>query len=107
MSYGRNYLFGEYAISKYGGPLSVVRVLYVPDINSNRRKPHDPFHHSNNHTMGVYGILEGFLAKILPSLFEVKTFGIMAGQPTPRATFPTAKTKGLIAGLIKGNQWFS
>ena len=33
MSYGRNYLIGEYAISKYGGPLSVVRVLYVPDIN--------------------------------------------------------------------------
>ena len=33
LSYGRNYLFGEYAISKYGGPLSVVRVLYVPDIN--------------------------------------------------------------------------
>ena len=33
MSYGRNYLFGEYAISKYGGPLSVFRVLYVPDIN--------------------------------------------------------------------------
>ena len=26
-------LVGEYAISKYGGPLSVVRVLYVPDIN--------------------------------------------------------------------------
>ena len=33
MSYGRNYLFGEYAISKYGGPLSVFRLLYVPDIN--------------------------------------------------------------------------
>ena len=32
MSYGRNCLFGEYAISKYGGPLSVFRVLHVLDI---------------------------------------------------------------------------
>ena len=28
----------------------------------------------------------------------------MAGQPTPRATYPP-RNKGLIAGLIKGNQW--
>ena len=28
----------------------------------------------------------------------------MAGQPTP-LTYPPARNKGLIAGLIKGNQW--
>ena len=33
MSYGRNYLFGEMPSPNVGGPLSVIRVLDVPDIN--------------------------------------------------------------------------
>jgi len=31
---------------------------------------------------------------------------VMAGQPTP-PNVPPSGNKGLIAGLIKGNQWFS
>ena len=35
VSSGGTCLFGEYAISKKSGPLSVVRVFYVPDIDIN------------------------------------------------------------------------
>ena len=33
------------------------------------------------------------------------TLRIMAGQPTPPGHVPPPRNKGLIADLIKGNQW--
>ena len=40
-------------------------------------------------------------------VFFLKWVLIMAGQPTPPPvdTYPPHRNKGLIAGLIKGNQW--
>ena len=51
---------------------------------------------------------EGLKPKTVTQFAREKNIGkkqIMAGQPTPPGPRTPPRNKGLIAGLIKGNQW--
>ena len=41
------------------------------------------------------------------SILRKGSLNFMASQPTPPLTYPPPRNKGLIAGLIKGNQWLT